>query len=152
MRVWSLHPQYLDSKGIVALWRETLLAKKVLRGLTKGYTKHPQLLRFRESADPTTYVDFYLSKVHEESVERGYKFDSSKFEQNTTESSAEQLMVVTLGQLEYEWKHLLRKLKERDPERFKLYKDLKIEDVKPHPLFKVGPGSIESWEVVTVKK
>jgi hypothetical protein len=31
MRIWSLHPKYLDSKGLVALWRESLLAKNVLR-------------------------------------------------------------------------------------------------------------------------
>jgi len=30
MRLWSLHPRYLDAKGLVALWREGLLAQKVL--------------------------------------------------------------------------------------------------------------------------
>lgn len=37
MRIWSLHPSYLDAKGLVALWRETLLAQKVLLGATVGY-------------------------------------------------------------------------------------------------------------------
>ena len=48
MRIWSLHPRYLDAKGLVAVWRETLLAKHVLEGKTKGYKNHPQLNRFRE--------------------------------------------------------------------------------------------------------
>jgi len=43
MRIWSLHPKYLDSKGMVALWREALLAKQVLLNKTKGYKNHPQL-------------------------------------------------------------------------------------------------------------
>ncbi|MEN6399799.1 MAG: pyrimidine dimer DNA glycosylase/endonuclease V, partial [Rectinema sp.] len=29
MRLWTLHPQYLDQKGLTAAWREGLLAKKV---------------------------------------------------------------------------------------------------------------------------
>lgn len=43
MRLWSLHPQYLDAKGLVALWREGLLAQAVLAGQTRGYKRHPQL-------------------------------------------------------------------------------------------------------------
>ncbi|HKX52383.1 MAG TPA: pyrimidine dimer DNA glycosylase/endonuclease V [Nitrosospira sp.] len=38
MRLWTLHPRYLDTKGLVAAWREALLAQKVLSGLTSGYT------------------------------------------------------------------------------------------------------------------
>lgn len=47
MRIWSLHPKYLDTKGLVALWRETLLAQHVLSGKTKRYKNHPQLARFK---------------------------------------------------------------------------------------------------------
>lgn len=35
MRLWTLHPKYLDTKGLVALWREALLAQKVLQGKQK---------------------------------------------------------------------------------------------------------------------
>ncbi|MDI3502728.1 MAG: hypothetical protein PWR13_285 [Archaeoglobi archaeon] len=28
MRLWSIHSKYLDAKGLVAVWREGLLAKK----------------------------------------------------------------------------------------------------------------------------
>ena len=27
MRIWTLHPEYLDGRGLTALWRETLLAR-----------------------------------------------------------------------------------------------------------------------------
>ena len=43
MRLWSLHPKYLDKLGLLGLWRESLLAQKVLLGKTKGYKNHPQL-------------------------------------------------------------------------------------------------------------
>ena len=29
MRIWSIHPRYLDARGLVALWREALLARAV---------------------------------------------------------------------------------------------------------------------------
>ena len=78
MRLWTLHPEYLDAKGLVALWREALLAQKVLQGGTKGYKHHPQLLRFSETKNPPAALASYLKAVHEESVRRGYKFDVSK--------------------------------------------------------------------------
>ena len=68
MRLWSLHPSYLDSSGLVALWREGLLARKVLSGQTKGYIHHPQLQRFRETPHPLQTLDAYLKAVHDESL------------------------------------------------------------------------------------
>ena len=78
MRLWSLHPSLLDGKGLVALWREGLLAQQVLSGLTKGYRHHPQLARFRSCSDPVAAIAAYLHEVHRESVRRGYCFDASK--------------------------------------------------------------------------
>ncbi|MGP1680491.1 MAG: pyrimidine dimer DNA glycosylase/endonuclease V [Giesbergeria sp.] len=52
MRLWSLHPQYLDSKALVALRREGLLAQAVLAGLTRGDPSSRQ--RFMQTADITT--------------------------------------------------------------------------------------------------
>ena len=46
MRIWSLHQQYIETKGLVALWQETFLSKHVLEGQTKGYKNNPQLIRF----------------------------------------------------------------------------------------------------------
>jgi hypothetical protein len=98
MRIWSLHPKYLDKKGFLALWRETLLAKKVLEGKTKGYKNHPQLERFRRAESPLDCINQYLKAVYEESVKRGYKFDRDKIEMDFKPTS----LTVTGGQLNYE--------------------------------------------------
>ena len=66
MRLWSLHPGYLDSQGLVALWREALLAQKVLAGKTRGYKNHPQLERFKAHPHPPQAIAAYLVSVWEE--------------------------------------------------------------------------------------
>jgi hypothetical protein len=140
MRLWSLHPKYLDSKGLVALWREALLAKKVLEEKTKGYKNHPQLLRFRQSTDPIKSIDFYLEYIYIEAIRRGYTFDSSKF---VVEKNIRKLSVSS-SQIDYELLHLLNKLKERD---YLLYEKLKgLENIELHPLFFLVEGDIEPWE------
>ena len=143
MRLWSLHPKYLDSRGLVALWREGLLAQAVLNGETRGYTRHPQLTRFRESVSPRSTLAVYLQVVHAESVRRGYHFDGSKI---SPAEHAEQI-VVTRGQLTYEWEHLRAKLLRRDPEWWEQIKSLTRPT--PHPLFRIKPGPIADWEVVS---
>ena len=115
MRLWSLHPSYLDAVGLVALWREGLLARKVLQGQTKGYIHHPQLFRFRETGNPIYVLDFYLKGVHDESIRRGYHFDLSKI--SPCENRPPSLLLPE-KQLEYEFFHLLDKLKERSPLSF----------------------------------
>lgn len=142
MRLWSLHPKYLDAKGLVALWRESLLAQKVLLGQTQGYRHHPQLLRFRQAANPVGAMATYLRGVAQEAERRGYRFDRSKIAPKRYQG----LITVTIGQLDYERKHLLRKLKVREPERFKQQKS--VVPLQPHPLFVVVEGEIEAWEVV----
>ncbi len=142
MRIWSLHPKYLDSKGLVALWRETLLAKNVLSGNTKGYINHPQLIRFKNSSDPIKSIDYYLQIVWEESRERNYNFNREKFnfEENVDK------IPVTNGQVKYEFSHLLKKLRERDIDRYMLSKD--IHKIDLHPLFYALDGGIEDWEKI----
>jgi len=143
MRLWSLHPQYLDTKGLVALWRETLLAKHVLEGKIKGYKNHPQLNRFKKSPSPADAIHSYLQFIYNEALKRGYHFDPAKFDDNKKHSP----IPVTRGQLDYEWKHLLGKLKVRDK---KLYNSLKGTDkIITHPLFKRVKGDVEDWEVIT---
>jgi hypothetical protein len=140
MRLWSLHPSYLDRQGLVALWRESLLAQKVLAGGTRGYRHHPQLTRFRAAPDPMRAIGAYLSVVAEEACRRGYSFDASKI----LEPAGKASLAVTRGQLRYEAGHLLRKLRRRDPA---LFRDLEGRRAfRPHPLFRVVPGAIESWE------
>ncbi len=142
MRIWSLHPQYLDAKGLVALWRETLLAKHVLEGKTKGYTNHPQLQRFKAQAQPVEAIHAYLQTVWDEAHARGYRFDATKFDAQAQAT----VIPVTQGQLDYEKEHLLRKLAQRDPEKYA--KVALLEQWHVHPLFRLVPGGVEEWERV----
>ena len=141
MRLWTLHPKYLDTQGLLAVWREALLAQRVLEGRTKGYTKHPQLLRFTSSAKPTSAIAQYLRVIYEESVTRNYKFNHEKIGQVDYEST----IVCTRGQLLYEWRHLKEKLRKRDARKFSELEKLEVPD--QHPLFKIADGDIEVWEI-----
>lgn len=143
MRIWSLHPKYLDAKGLVALWRETLLAQYVLEGKTKGYKNHPQLNRFKKSKYPVDAINYYLGFIYSEAKSRGYKFSAEKFDQNAKKVK----LSVTEGQMEYEAIHLLKKLKTRDPALYKKLKAVKTFDT--HPMFKVKEGDVEDWEIIT---
>jgi Pyrimidine dimer DNA glycosylase len=140
MRLWSLHPEYLDARGLVALWREGLLARKVLQHRTKGYKHHPQLDRFNAHLQPTAAIDCYLRYVHEEAGRRGYHFDIAKIGSKRRCSK----IPVTDRQLKHELNHLKAKLKSRDAARYKNI--LTVKKSRPHPLFKVIAGGIESWE------
>jgi len=142
MRIWSLHPKYLDVKGLVALWRETLLAKNVLSGNTKGYKNHPQLIRFKNTNNSIDSINQYLAEVYEESQRRGYNFNKDKIDYNYFVTK----IPVTRGQIEYEKNHLLRKLKIRDIEKFHRLSE-KIE-VEVHPLFRIVAGEVEEWESI----
>ncbi|KAF1710503.1 DNA lyase [Pseudoxanthomonas kalamensis DSM 18571] len=139
MRLWSLHPRFLDAKGIVALWREGLLARAVLRGQTRGYRHHPQLQRFRQQTAPVSTINAYLKVVADEAAERGYCFDRSKL----GPARGVTPVACSRGQLDHEWRHLLAKLQQRDPAR---YRELRTQLPQPHPLFRIVEGPIESWE------
>ncbi len=141
MRIWSLHPQYLDAKGLVALWRETLLAQKVLRGETRGYRNHPQLDRFKRHDDPLAAIAAYLREVQREAERRGYHFDAGKILQHGEAAK----IAVTEGQLAYEFAHLRAKLEKRDRAAFERLVHAGHPAV--HPLFVVIPGEVEEWEV-----
>ena len=142
MRLWSLHPRYLDAKGLVALWREGLLAQKVLAGETKGYRHHPQLQRFREQPDVPGAIAAYLREVLREAERRGYRFDATKIGRCARDSR----ITVTRGQLAYELAHLRAKLAVRDPDA--LQRIAGLEAAEAHPLFETVAGRIEDWEVV----
>ncbi len=142
MRLWSIHPKYLDSKGFVAVWRETLLAKHVLEGKTKGYKNHPQLTRFKLQKLPVDSINYYLSEIFNESVRRNFKFDMDKV--NWTFDKTK--ISVTNGQINFEFNHLLKKLEKRDPVRFRELKDLS--GIEVHPIFELIEGEVESWEII----
>ncbi len=142
MRLWTLHPKYLDARGIVALWREALLAQKVLRGATRGYRHHPQLLRFSETKNPSATLAAYLKAVPDDAVARDYKLDAKKIGRRKSRGKIRE----TRGQLLYEWRHLKRKLKTRDPKRFRALAAVKIPAA--HPLFKIVPGRVNDQEKI----
>ena len=140
MRIWSLHPRYLDTKGLMALWRETLLAKNVLEDKTKGYKNHPQLNRFKASKQPINAINYYLKSVFLEAEKRNFNFNRSKF----AEIKDIDKINVTTEQLNFEKNHLLNKLKLRDEKKYNEIIDLV--DFETHPLFNLIDGEIEPWE------
>lgn len=144
MRIWSLHPRYLDRQGLTACWREALLAQAVLAGTTRGYTRHPQLERFRTVADPAGAIGDYLAAVADEATVRGYRFDRTRVRQRSTTPV---VIPVTTGQLDVEWAHLRAKLARRDPDRLAALSDVAVPE--PHPLFTAIPGPIADWERAT---
>jgi len=140
MRLWTLHPRYLDARGLVALWREALLAKAVLRGETRGYRHHPQLERFRAHASPRLAINAYLAAVHAEATTRGYDFDRRKI--GPVRPLAR--ITATSGQVAYERRRLMRKLAVRDPARHREWRGTRI--VQCHPLFRRVRGAVAAWE------
>jgi len=140
VRLWSLHPKYLDARGLVALWREALLAQAVLRGRTRGYRDHPQLARFVDLASPCGGIAQYLRIVHAESLARGYAFAAGKI----SRARCSNRIAVRRGQLDYEWEHLMRKLEARDPARARLLRSVRRPEA--HPMFTIVRGPLEEWE------
>jgi len=140
MRLWSIDPKYLDAKGLVALWREALLAQAVLAGRTRGYTNHPQLDRFKSAQNPQYAISNYLKAVLQEASSRGYSFNGVKIDPAPSHGK----IPVTEGQALYEFSHLLNKLEKRDHALFGKLQSVKKPAV--HPLFQVVPGTVEKWE------
>ena len=146
MRLWSIHPGYLDAKGLVACWREGLLARKVLQGATKGYRNHPQLNRFKGQIDPVETIDIYLFAIYDEATKRGYKFQREKIGHQILGYK----IAITDGQLRYEFDHLKKKLRDRDKKKYDEVAN--VSDPEPHPLFRVVNGEIETWEKLSFEK
>ena len=140
MRIWSLHPRHLDRVGLVACWRETLLAQAVLADQTAGYRRHPQLERFRAAPDPLAVVGAYLVGLADEAAARGYRFDAARIRRP---GALLPLIPVARGQLAFEWAHLGAKLAQRSPADAERWRS---DEPSPHPLFTVREGGVESWE------
>ena len=140
MRLWTVHPRYLDSKGLVAAWREALLAQKVLAGATKGYRHHSQLARFQAQSDPLAAIATFLAGLADEAQSRDYHFDVTKITRRRFRGRIPE----TSGQLLYEWGHLKAKLRVRAPRLVRQFQS--ITSPEPHPLFRIGPGEVRDWE------
>lgn len=141
MRLWTVHPRYLDTKGLLAAWREGLLAQKVLRGETRGYKQHPQLARFKAAPDPRGAIAAYLRGLYAEACARGYCFNAEKIASDHFAGRLD----CTRGQLLYEWQHLRAKLQQRDARKFAEVRALVAPEA--HPLFNIVAGDVEEWEV-----
>ncbi|MBS7620755.1 hypothetical protein KEJ32_01310 [Candidatus Bathyarchaeota archaeon] len=134
MRLWLIHPKYLDCKGLVAVWREGLLAKKVLEGKTMGYRNHPQLIIFKEYDKPVDLINAYLFHVYLEAKRRGYSFDFSKIKP----LNLKEVITISREQLKDEFRLLMEKLKIRDKRKFEEIKNLELDRVEPNPIFRVA--------------
>jgi len=143
MRLWSLHPEHLDGRGLVAVWREALLARAVLAGATRGYLNHPQLARFKAHPAPLDAIEAYLAAVLADAIARGYAFDAGKL----ASIEAAPAIVLSEGQLEYEARHLAAKLAARSPRDYARFAASRAAgDVRPHPSFRLVPGAVAVWE------
>lgn len=118
------------------------MAQAVLRGKTRGYRNHPQLERFRMHRFPQKAIAFYLWSIYEESCRRGYCFDEVKI----LEAKSRTAIRETEGQLEYEWRLLKSRVKERSPSTYINIAD--IDSPRAHPIFRIVPGSVNDWEKV----
>ena len=143
MRLWTIHPRYLDPQGLTAAWREALLAQKVLCDTTKGYRFHPQLVRFRSHSQPLRAIAMFLFGLTEEAERRGYHFDATKILEQGPVEQVEQIEE-TEGQLLYEWAHLREKLHRRTPDLHRQFRSIVVP--QPHPLFRIVPGGVRECE------
>jgi hypothetical protein len=80
--------------------------------------------------------------VHAEAVARDYAFDRSKLGR----VGVAQRIRTTEGQLQYEWRWLLEKLRQRSPSVYR--KHLAVSNPEAHPLFRIVAGPVEDWERV----
>lgn len=140
MRIWTLHPKYLDPAGLTALWREALLARQVLLNRTRGYRHHPQLERFRSLERPVAAINTYLEGVYREAVARGYRFDRTK----TGTARIAVPIMATAGQLAFEWSHIREKLERRNPKWLSSVGETGTPEA--HPLFRIVEGPVQEWE------
>ena len=145
MRLWSIHPNYLDTKGLGALWREALLAQAVLSNRTRGWRSHPQLDRFKGHINPVSAVGFYLLRIHDVATNRGYRYDRSKIDKPVEEVEA---IEITAGQLNYELEILMGRLERRAPEKYSELQEIRgtWNHPEPHPIFTVINGEVGPWE------
>jgi hypothetical protein len=146
VRLWTLHPKYLDPQGLVAAWREALLAQKVIAGKTRGYRHHPQLIRFQRRPRPLDAIRAFLAGLCEEADARGYHFDPGKIGRRRRTARIPE----TRGQLLLEWGHLKSKLRVRSPALARRWGKVPTPD--PHPLFRIVPGGVRPWEKAPARR
>lgn len=150
MRLWSLHPSYLDKQALQVCWADALQALeyyKQERAYMKGITNdlspyfYPCLDRFRMTGSPIAHITNYLHGLCDESERRNTPFGRAKLPEFTPGLR----LKVTDGQIAREEKLLLLQLNRR--KQTQLWMDLFVaEYVQPHPLFEIVSGPVEPWE------
>lgn len=118
----------MDKHGLIALWREGLLAQKALNGGAKGYQNNPQLVRFKRQDNPLKAIGTYLSFVAAEGARQGYKLNHEKI---LYPNFDEAVIEADLGQVAFEKEHLKDKLKRRDVIKFEELSSSKTIDANP---------------------
>lgn len=139
MRIWSIHPKYLDTKRLTAQWREALLCKNVIEGKTKGYVNHPQFIRIKNHNKPIEFINAYLLTIWEEANKRLFKYDKSKIDMDKA-ILFKNKMEVSDKQLEYEYYHMMLKSGKIE--------HILINEIESNPLFNIIEGDIMIYERV----
>ena len=148
MRIWSLHPQYLDQKGLGGQWEEGIIAQNTLFFQEGKYLNYPVLHRVKAHQEPVAWIGMYLNEILKEAnVNRGYNYNDQLIKQLKPTLP----MPVTRGQLYYEWTLLQGRLQKRDPVKMSLNDGVDINNIKANPMFYVIDGDIEDWERVKEK-
>lgn len=148
MRLWSIHPKYLDSKRLVTQWREALLCRAILDGKTKGYKEHPHFLRVKSHSQPYYFINSFLYVIWEEGKQRKFQFDKSKLMENLVQKYEEplQLMEVTEGQVQYEFDFLQKKFGEFHIQYIKNLQNFNDFGIEVNPCFIKIFGDIMNFE------
>jgi len=150
MKIYLMHPSYLDSKRLVETWRSSVLIKNVLIG--KGgknlfYNKYVCL--FSRSHYPINFIIRYMIDVKAEADKRDFKFDSGlilswsakenrRWHVSMEEEQPNVKLEIKWPQLQQEArKLLLRYFGKRHNYYHKLNEDFVKKDVKANNAFKV---------------
>jgi hypothetical protein len=156
VRLWSIHPEYLDRMGLLGLWREALLAQQVLHGETENYKNHSHMQRFYAlpKEDAMQYMSDYLFFVWQEGKLRGYKLNVNHIKDprngGSLSGSPRKLFTVSSGQLALEYQILCMRTRNRDHKHFlgleDKYPSHRMWVPKPNPVFTLIHGRKEEWE------
>lgn len=161
MRVWSIHPAYLDTKGLVASWKEGIQGLNALRNPRKPngkwamFAHHPQLIRFKRFENPELCLSEYLHFIADEADRRNYNFNRNLILPRLDENPYQ--IWITCGQLIYEWDFLSHKVTCRtgfwEYGKPTINGKSTVETIASwscvvHPMVVLIPGDIECWEKV----
>lgn len=137
MRLWTIHPSHLDRAGLLACWREGLLARRVRASTVPiGYANHPQLHRWPDVAT----LDAYLHGLVDEAEVRGYRFDRTKLGARINTSP----IPVSTGQVDFEAGRLVSKMWARGG---RPRAPLSPGAIQVHPIFTIySSDKVEEWE------